>query len=237
MTISKELLKTLASKNGIELDDKALDRFDTYAEKLIYWNERINLTAITDPEEIVYKHFLDSLMVLKYVDIPEGASLIDVGTGAGFPGLALLIARPDLKVTLMDSANKKLNVIRDILEALSLEANVVHARAEEAGQDPNFREQYDFSTARAVSNLRDLSEYCLPFVRKHGTFISMKGPEAQDELEIARKAIGVLGGTPDEPLIYDLEDKGTRAIVTIKKHKHTPQKYPRRGTVIKKQPI
>lgn len=196
MTISKELLKSITEKNRISLGDEALDRFDRYAEHLLSWNEKLNLTAITDPEEIVYKHFLDSLMPLKYEEIPEGSSLIDVGTGAGFPGLALLIARPDLKVTLLDSTQKKLTAVADIAENLGLAPNFVHARAEEAGKDPAFREQFDFATARAVSNLRDLSEYCLPFVKKGGIFLAMKGPDIKQELKDARRAIGILGESP-----------------------------------------
>ena len=132
--ISKDLLKTEAAKFGVELDEIALDRFDKYAKLLVEWNEKINLTAITDPEGIVMKHFVDSLSLFSAIELPQGAKSIDVGTGAGFPGLAMLIARPDLKITLLDSTNKKLNVIRDILEKLELTCEVLHMRAEEAGQ-------------------------------------------------------------------------------------------------------
>lgn len=235
--ISKELLKDKAAVYGVELDDKALERFDIYARLLVEWNEKINLTAITEPDEIVIKHFVDSLSVFSAIDIPEGARVIDVGTGAGFPGVAMLIARPDLEITLMDSTNKKLNVIRDILENIGLEANVVHKRAEEAGQSKDFRESYDFATARAVSNLRDLSEFCLPFVKVGGTFISMKSAKADEEIEEGKKAISVLGGRIKEKKTFNLEDAGERTVILIEKFSSTPAKYPRPSAKMAKNPI
>lgn len=235
--ISKELLKNEAAIHGIELDDVALDRFDKYAELLVYWNERINLTAITEPEEIVYKHFVDSVILLKYVDIPKCAKLIDVGTGAGFPGLALLIARPDLDITLMDSTKKKLGVISDILDNIGLTANVVHSRAEEAGKSPDFREQYDFATARAVTNLRDLSEICIPFVKKGGYFVPLKGAGANEEISGAEKAIDILGGKLVKTDIFTLQTCGERAVIHVEKISQTPPKYPRPSAQIAKKPL
>lgn len=235
--ISKSLLKEKAALYGAELDEKALERFDTYARLLVEWNEKINLTAITEPDEIVIKHFVDSLSIFSAVEIPEGARVIDVGTGAGFPGVAMLIARPDLDITLMDSTNKKLNVIRDILENIGLEANVVHKRAEEAGQSKDFRESYDFATARAVSNLRDLSEFCLPFVKVGGTFVSMKSAKADEEIEEGKKAISVLGGRIKEKKSFNLEDAGERTVILIEKSSSTPAKYPRPSAKMAKNPI
>ena len=235
--ISKELLKTEAAKFGVELDEIALDRFDKYAKLLVEWNEKINLTAITDPEGIVMKHFVDSLSVFSAIEIPEGAKSIDVGTGAGFPGLAMLIARPDLKITLLDSTNKKLNVIRDILEKLELQCEVLHTRAEEAGQNKAYREQYDFATARAVSNLRDLSEYCLPFVKKGGTFISMKSAKAEEEIAEGRNAIKTLGGNIKDKKTFEIDDAGERTIILIEKVSTTPPKYPRPSAKIAKNPL
>lgn len=235
--ISLELLKEKAALYGTELDERALERFDKYAKLLVEWNEKINLTAITDPEGIVIKHFVDSLTVFSAADIPQGAKVIDVGTGAGFPGVAMLIARPDLNMTLIDSTNKKLNVIRDILEKIGLDANVVHIRAEEAGKDKDFREQFDFSTARAVSNLRDLSEYCLPFVKVGGTFISMKSAKADEEIEEGMNAIKTLGGEIKGKKTFELEDSGERSILLIKKVSPTPAKYPRPSAKIAKFPL
>lgn len=235
--ISKSLLKEKAALYGVELDEKALERFDIYGRLLVEWNEKINLTAITEPDEVVIKHFVDSLTVFSAIDIPEGARVIDVGTGAGFPGVAMLIARPDLDITLMDSTNKKLNVIRDILENIGLEANVVHKRAEEAGQSKDFRETYDFATARAVSNLRDLSEFCLPFVKVGGTFISMKSARAEEEIEEGNKAISVLGGRIREKKTFNLESAGERTVILIEKSSSTPGKYPRPSAKMAKNPI
>ena len=235
--ISLKLLKKSALKFGIELDDIALNRFDTYARLLVEWNEKINLTAITEPDEIVIKHFTDSLTIFSYVDIPQGAKVIDVGTGAGFPGLAMLIARPDIELTLIDSTNKKLNVIRDILDNIGLSANVVHIRAEVAGQDKAFRQQYDFATARAVANLRDLSEYCLPFVKVGGSFISMKSAKTPEEIEQAETAIRVLGGKIEKIDSFDLFDCGERTIIYVKKISSTPGKYPRPSAKMAKFPI
>ena len=235
--ISKDLLKSEAEKFGVLLDEKALERFDTYARLLVEWNEKINLTAITEPDEIVIKHFVDSLTVFSAINIPEGAKVIDVGTGAGFPGVTMLIARPDLDVTLLDSTNKKLNVIRDILENIGLDANIVHKRAEEAGQSKDFREQYDFATARAVSNLRDLSEYCLPFVKVGGTFISMKSAKAEEEIAEGRNAIKILGGKIKEKKTFGIDEAGERTIILIEKVSTTPPKYPRPSAKIAKNPL
>ncbi len=235
--ILKDLLKEKAEMFHVKLDEQALERFDIYGKLLVEWNENINLTAITDPEGVTIKHFLDSLTIFGYVDIPEGAKVIDVGTGAGFPGLAMLIARPDLDITLMDSTKKRLMVIENILEAVGLKANVVHSRAEEAGQNKNFRENFDFSTARAVTNLRDLAEYCLPFVKVGGSFIPMKSAKAQEEIAEGKKAIKVLGGKIIKQDTFDLLDCGERTIINVKKISSTPAKYPRPSAKIAKNPI
>lgn len=235
--ILKDLLKEKAEMFHVKLDETALERFDIYGKLLVEWNEKINLTAITDPEGVTIKHFLDSLTIFSYVDIPEGAKVIDVGTGAGFPGLAMLIARPDLQMTLMDSTKKRLTVIEDILQKIGLTANVVHSRAEEAGKNKDFREQYDFSTARAVTNLRDLAEYCLPFVKVGGSFVPMKSAKTQEEIAEGKKAIHVLGGQIVKVDTFDLLDCGERTIINVKKISSTPAKYPRPSAKIAKNPI
>lgn len=235
--ILRDLLKEKAEMFHVKLDETALDRFDTYGKLLVDWNEKINLTAITDPEGVTIKHFLDSITIFSYVDIPEGAKVIDVGTGAGFPGLAMLIARPDLDMTLMDSTKKRLMVIEDILEKIGLKANVVHSRAEDAGQNKQYREKYDFSTARAVTNLRDLAEYCLPFVKVGGSFVPMKSAKTQEEIAEGKKAIHVLGGQISKINTFDLLDCGERTIINVKKISSTPAKYPRPSAKIAKNPI
>lgn len=237
MYIPTEKLKTLASSFGVSLDETALARFDAYAKLLCEWNEKINLTAITDPQGIAVKHFADSLSVFGFCDFPLGASVIDVGTGAGFPGLALLIARPDLKLTLLDSTKKKLTVLEDILEKLSLSAELLHSRAEEAGRNKKYRESFDFATARAVANLRELSEYCLPFVKKGGCFVSMKGARALEEIDGAKKAIALLGGKIEKEESFLLEEAGERNIIVVRKCSSTPEKYPRASAKIAKYPL
>ena len=231
----RNYLKQCLNTMDIEITDKQLDNFMKYNELLLDWNTKINLTAITEPEEVVKKHFCDSLACLSF--IKNGATVCDVGTGAGFPGIPMLIARPDLDITLMDSTNKRLNVIRDILDKIGLSANVVHSRAEEAGKSKEFREKYDFSTARAVSNLRDLTEYCLPFVKVGGAFVSMKGAKAEEEIEEAAKAIRTLGGAVEAKKVFELEDSGERMIITIKKVSPTPPKFPRPSAKIAKNPL
>lgn len=235
--IDKRLLQVTAEKYGAVLDDTALERFDTYAKLLVSWNEKINLTAITDPVEIVIKHFADSVSVLKYVKPENGAKIIDVGTGAGFPGVALLIARPDLKLTALDSTGKKLKVVKDILDNLELEAVILHARAEEASRQAQYREQYDYAFARAVAPLYNLSEYCLPFVKVGGYFVSMKAAKASQEVEEAEKAITILGGKLTAFNTFELEDAGERSIIEIKKISQTSPKYPRQSAKIAKNPL
>ena len=235
--IDKDFLKLKAAEIGIELSSESLDRFDKYAEMLVETNKTLNLTAITEPDEIVTKHFCDCLSLLKEVEIPQGAKLIDVGTGAGFPGVVLLIARPDFKITLMDSTNKRLVFVQSVVDALGLKANVVHSRAEEAGKNPAFREKYNFVTARAVANMQTLSEYCLPFLKVGGLFAAMKGAKASDELSIAKGAIKILGGQVHSAKEFNLFDCGERSFLCVKKISQTPSKYPRPSAQIAKKPL
>ena len=219
--INKTLLKAEAEKIGVFLDETALKRLDMYAEMLVETNKTLNLTAITDADEIVYKHFIDSLTLLKCVDFKENAKVIDVGTGAGFPGVVLLIARPDLIMTLLDGTNKRLLFISNVLNALDLKANVVHMRAELAGKDESFREQFDVVTARAVANLNTLSEYCMPFVKIGGYFAPMK----------------ILGGKIKEIKELNIDNCGERYVILTKKISQTPSKYPRASAQILKKPL
>lgn len=235
--INKTLLADMAKDMGIELLQESLDRFDKYAEMLVETNKTLNLTAITEPDEIVSKHFCDCLSLLREVEIPHGATLIDVGTGAGFPGLVLLIARPDIKITLMDSTKKRLTFVQSVVDELGLDANVVHFRAEEAGKNPSFREKFDFVTARAVANMQTLSEYCLPFLKVGGTFAAMKGAKASDELNTAKGAIKILGGKVESAKEFTLPDCGERSVLCVKKISQTPSKYPRPSAQIAKKPL
>lgn len=237
MFISKDLLLSGAAEYGVTLSDEAVERFDIYARLLVERNKVMNLTAITESDEIVKKHFVDSLSLLSVVDIPENAKVIDVGTGAGFPGIPLMIARPDLRMTLLDSTRKRLGFIEEVSRETSLEPELLHSRAEDAGKNENYRERYDLATARAVSNLRDLSEYCLPFVKKGGVFAPMKSAKAEEEIAQAKKAIHVLGGQIEKKVSFDIGDVGSRTVIIIKKISQTPTKYPRPSAKMAKFPI
>lgn len=235
MIISKELFLNSLRPFNITLSDEKIEMFDKYASLLIEWNSKFNLTAIKDPDGIVLKHFVDSLTILSE-EKPEG-SLIDVGTGAGFPGLPLLIASDNLDVTFLDSTGKKIRFIETVLDELGLVADTFNLRAEEAAKNEFLRESFDYATARAVSNLRDLSEYCLPFVKVGGKFISMKSAKTDEEIKDAKEAIKVLGGEITKINSFELADCGERTLVFIKKVRHTPTKYPRNYSQIIKNPI
>lgn len=232
-----ELMLPVLEQKGIAADDTALSRLDNYARLLVEWNEKINLTAITDPEGIVIKHFLDCALLLSKVDLPEGARVVDVGTGAGFPGMVLKILRPDIKLTLMDGLNKRLVFLNEVLAELNLEAETVHLRAEEAGRKPEFREKFDLVTARAVAQLNTLYEYCLPLCRVGGVFCAMKGPSAEEELKRAGKAAAILGGSKGKIETETLTGEEVRTFVITKKISQTPPKYPRVSAKISKQPL
>lgn len=235
--IDTPLLKRESEKIGINLDDTALKRLDKYAEMLVETNKTLNLTAITEPNEILYKHFIDSLSLLTVVDLKEGAKVIDVGTGAGFPGVVLLIARPDIKITLMDGTNKRLNFIADVLDELGLSADILHMRAELAGKDVKYREKYDLVTARAVANMNTLSEYCLPFAKIGGIFAPMKAAKADEELNEAENAVKLLGGRIKDVKHLNIDNCGERCIIITEKISHTPSKYPRASAQISKKPL
>lgn len=235
--VFNEKLFEEAESIGVTLDEVAIKRFHKYYEMLIDYNTRMNLTAITEEEEVIVKHFCDSLYLLAKCDVPQNAKIIDVGTGAGFPGVPLLIARPDIKLTLLDGLNKRLVFLSDVLTELNLVAEIVHARAEEGASDKKFREKYDVATSRAVARLNVLSEYCLPYVKKGGAFVALKGPAASEELNEAEKALKILGGEVTDVTEYSLSDNSMRTIITVKKSAHTPPAYPRHNSKIKKQPL
>ena len=233
-----ERLRELCKDIDVQLDDIALERFEKYMNLVIEWNEKINLTAITDRQEFIVKHFYDSISLLSCADIKKGAKVIDVGTGAGFPGIPLKIVRPDIQLTLLDSLNKRIVFISDVvMPGIGLNAEAVQGRAEDFSKQAKYREKYDFAVSRAVANLSALSEYCIPFVKKGGEFISMKGPDVHEELSSAQNAVQVLGGEVSEVKNLTLPDNSGRSIVIIKKVKNTPEKYPRRGVKINKNPL
>ncbi len=230
-------LNSYAEGIGLTLGQAQLEAFDLYAQMLVEWNQKINLTAITQPEEIVVKHFLDSLMLLSVVSPMQGARLVDVGTGAGFPSVPVKIARPDLELTLLDSLNKRILFLKELSDALGQQNHCVHIRAEEAGRAPAYREQHDLATARAVAHLRELSEYCLPLVRVGGRFAALKGGQVEREIEESQKAIRELGGKIAEIRQFSLPDGSARTIVVIEKISQTLTKYPRTHAKIAKYPL
>ena len=230
------IVAELCAESGIELDAKAGERLEKYAEMLIEKNKVMNLTAITEPKEIALKHFFDSLIPLKQLNIPQGAKIIDIGTGAGFPGMVLKIARPDIQLTLMDSLNKRLIFLQEVLDELGLQAEIIHSRAEEKAKG-ELRESFDFAFARAVAQLNILCEYCMPYVKVGGRFIAMKGKKAAEELAEAKAAIRILGGELESFFEDSLPSGDERGTVVIKKISQLSPKYPRAGGKISKSPI
>ena len=222
---------------GVTLTEEGADRLDLYALRLVEYNEKVNLTAITAPDEIVNKHFVDSLMLLKYAPLAAGVSVCDVGTGAGFPGLVLLAALPDLKVTLMDSINKKLEFSRLLAAELGLSADIVTIRAENAGKRPEYRERFDVVTARAVAQLNLLAEYCVPLVKVGGVFAPLKAVLSDEERQRGCGAAAALGAGAAKKHRYTLPDGSEREIVVFKKNSATPGRYPRYAAQIAGKPL
>lgn len=235
--VSFEEFSELFGGGKIEINEKQYEKFSLYAELLCEWNEKINLTAITDPEGIAVKHFFDSVYPFTLFEVAEGAKIIDVGTGAGFPSCPLKIMRDDVKITLLDSLNKRINFLGQLSDRLELGATCIHGRAEELGRNGECREQFDIATARAVANLTELCEYCLPFVKVGGYFAALKGSSGEEELKEAKSAVKVLGGKVEEMFEYELPTGDGRTLILIKKTGNTPEKYPRNKGQMKKKKL
>ncbi len=223
----------LFAKESLEISTEQYKQLEIYARLLVEWNEKMNLTGITDPDGIAEKHYLDSILPLKFFALPENAKLIDVGTGAGFPGLPMKIYRQDVKLTLLDSLNKRINFLSAVCEEAEIKAKCVHARAEEGGRNPEFREKYDVAVARAVAAMPVLTEYCLPYVKVGGVFAALKGPN--ENYKEGKNAVITLGGEIADVKEYALPSGDKRTLIVVQKVKATPSKYPRNGGQIAKK--
>lgn len=233
--IAKEEFIEMMDKIGIEPveDDHIL--FERYATTLVEWNKKVNLTAITDPEGVLFKHFADSLLPLTMFEMKENARLIDVGTGAGFPSVPMKLVRRDIRLTLLDSQEKRLNFLRHLCHGLGLDAITVHSRAEDAGRNEQYREKFDVATSRAVASMAELAEYCLPLVRVGGVLLALKGSSGREESEVAKSAISLCGGRIEEIFDYSLPTGDPRTLVVVRKVSPTPPKYPRNPAQIAKK--
>ena len=232
----EELFIEECNKNNIKISNVDIEKFYKYMLGIIKWNEKINVTAITDEKEFLVKHFIDSFTISSFVE--DGKTLLDIGTGAGFPGIPLKIINPDMKVTLIDSVNKKLNVIREISDEIHLDKlDIIHTRAEDLAKKVEYREKFDFVTTRAVSNLSTIAEYMIPFLKINGKAICMKGPNYEEELKDAEQAINILGGKITEIKKVVINNEIERNIIVISKIKNTPNKYPRGQGKPLKEPI
>lgn len=237
--MNPETFKQSLLEKGIELSEKQLQQFEDYFHMLVEWNEKMNLTAITNKEEVYLKHFYDSISAAFYVDFEDQASLCDIGAGAGFPSIPIKICFPHLKISIVDSLQKRITFLNALAEKLDLtDVQFFHSRAEDFGKNKDFRASYDYVTARAVARMSVLAELCLPLVRKGGYFIAMKAAQAEAEMEQGNKAITVLGGKLEMQFAFELPvEHSERHIYTILKTKETPNKYPRKAGMPNKQPI
>lgn len=233
------LMKNACSSIDMEFTEEMYKKFIQYKEILKKWNEMINLTAITEDEEIIKKHFIDSIKIFSFDPLKDFKNIIDVGTGAGFPGLPMNILKPEMNVTLLDSLNKRINFLDSVINELNLKnCTTLHGRAEDFGQNKDYREKFDASVSRAVANLAVLSEYCLPFVKVGGYFIALKGPSVEEEIEEGKVAVRKLGGNIEDIIKIKIEESNLEHnIVIIRKNCNTSELYPRKAGTATKKPI
>lgn len=234
-----DILNVAADNVQLEFNEKKYNQFIKYKDLLKDWNNKVNLTAITEDEEIIKKHFIDSMKIFRFEYLKTASKIIDIGTGGGFPGIPMKIMRPDAKVVLLDSLKKRINVLDDILCNIGInDVETIHGRAEEFARNSKYREKFDAVVSRAVANLAALSEFCLPYVKVGGYFVALKGPSVDEEVKIAKKAIIILGGKIEEIREVEIENSDLKHnLVIIKKIKNTPKQYPRKAGTATKNPI
>ena len=234
-----ELMKTASNDVELEFTEGQYEQFIKYMRLLQEWNEKINLTAITEDEEVVKKHFIDCIKAFKSDKIKNAKTIIDVGTGAGFPGLPIAIMNPNVEVTLLDSLNKRINFLNLVVRELGLKnVKTIHSRAEDGARNPELREKFDIATSRAVANMAVLSEFCMPYVKKGGYFVALKGPSIDEELENGSNAIKILGGELKDIIEISIEETDLKHnIVEVKKIKTCPKTYPRKAGTVNKKPL
>ena len=233
------IMKTAADEVNIEFNEEMYNKFIKYMRLVQEWNQKINLTAITEDEDFIKKHFIDCIKAFKSEPIKNAKTIIDVGTGAGFPGLPIAIMNPNVEVTLLDSLNKRINFLNLVVRELGLKnVKTIHSRAEDGARKPELREKFDVATSRAVANMAVLSEFCMPYVKKGGYFVALKGPAIDEELENGSNAIKILGGELQGIIEISIEDTDlNHNIVVVEKIKECPKTYPRKAGTVTKKPI
>jgi len=234
-----DYFENLLKKIDINYNEETIRSFKKYKDLIIEWNKKINITSIDSEEEIYLKHFIDSIIIKKYVIIKKGSKTIDIGTGGGFPGIPLKLIDNDMRITLLDSLNKRIKFLNEVVKELNLEeVDCIHARAEDLGQDKNYREKYDYGFSRAVASLNVLLEYSLPFIKKNGLFIAFKGSNFKDEIQESKNALNILGGEIIDIKEYSLPETDiSRSMIVVKKIKDIPKKYPRKPGTPNKKPL
>lgn len=233
------ILEEACEKIDLNFDEAKYKKFIKYKDLIKEWNEKVNLTAITDDEEIIKKHFIDSIKVYNCDYVKEAKSIIDIGTGGGFPGIPMKIVKEESSMVLLDSLNKRINFLNEVIEELSLkDIKTIHGRAEDFAQMPEYRQQFDLAVSRAVANLTVLLEFCLPYVKVNGYFVALKGPAIEEEIKNAQVALRVLGGEIKDIIEVEIEGSDLKHnLLVVKKIKDTPKKYPRKAGMVTKNPI
>ncbi|MDF2503232.1 MULTISPECIES: 16S rRNA (guanine(527)-N(7))-methyltransferase RsmG [Clostridium] len=234
-----DLMNSACESEGLDFNKDKYNKFIQYKNLIQEWNEKINLTAITEDEEIVKKHFIDSLKIFKFEFLKNAKSLIDIGTGAGFPGIPIKIINEDIQVVLLDSLNKRINFLNEVINKLDLQGiTTIHGRAEDFSRKNEYREMFDVVTSRAVANMTVLSEFCIPYVKVSGYFIALKGPSIDDEIIASKNAIATLGGKVEDIIKVEIEESDLKHnLVIVKKVKKTPNQFPRKAGVVTKKPL